>query len=408
MAVTDPYLINTSLDVHLRDARHAHNLFTEYGHSFSPKVKFLYHVVFQPNDEVGDATTSNTWKFQKEIGVLAKSVDLPEFRVTVENKQQYNRKKNVQTRIDYQDVNIRFHDDAVGVTRSLLEEYYRYYYQDGNSGDSVTSGGSFHPRDKYDPYDATYPNYGLNNYKISPFFNFIKIYQLSRQQWFSYTLINPLLTQWGHDTLDYADGTGIMENSISIAYEAVLYDNGEIGRGGEPVTFASEESRYDNVPSPLAYPSGGFDNTFTTNPTPNLLNQNRNTPLGILPRASNNASVIPNVGITTSPLRLPGVLPQTTIPIASQSSVDSALSAPNFNTRDLGRVESQLNSNPAARESFVARALNSNSENLSYSDYRQLNPAAREAVYNTLTTSMKSGNQKYAGIAQDAINANKG
>jgi hypothetical protein len=407
MAVTDPYLINTDLSVHLRDARHAHNLFTEHSHSFSPKVKFLYHVIFQPNSEVGDAATSNTWKFQKEIGVLAKTVDLPQYRVTVENKQQYNRKKNIQTRIDYQDVTIRFHDDATGVTRSLLEEYYKYYYQDGNSGDTVTSGGSFHPRDKYDPYDATYPNYGLNNYKISPFFNFIKIYQLSRQQWFSYTLINPLLTQWGHDSLDYSDGAGMMENTISIAYEAVLYDNGEIGRGGEPATFASDETRYDNVPSPLAYQSGSGE-IFTTNPTPNLLNQNRNTPLGILPRASNSASQPFSVGIQDNSTRLPGALPQITIPTAASTPINSSLAAPNFASRDLDRVEGQLRSSSSARESFVARTLNSSNSSLNYNNYTQLNRDAKDSVFNNLVDDLRSGNQKYAGIAQDAINANKG
>ena len=41
MSVTDPYIINTSgIDVHLRDARHAHQLFGEYSHAFAPKTKF--------------------------------------------------------------------------------------------------------------------------------------------------------------------------------------------------------------------------------------------------------------------------------------------------------------------------------------------------------------------------------
>ena len=57
---------------------------------------------------------------------------MPSFRASVENKQQYNRKKNVQTRVDYQDCRIAFHDDNTGVTRALLEEYYRYYFVDAN------------------------------------------------------------------------------------------------------------------------------------------------------------------------------------------------------------------------------------------------------------------------------------
>ena len=95
MSLQDPYLINTDMDVHLRDARHAHQLYTQHNFALAPKTKFLFHVVFDLYDEVGDQTTSNTAKFRKEIGVLAKSASLPNYRVSVENKQQYNRKKNL-------------------------------------------------------------------------------------------------------------------------------------------------------------------------------------------------------------------------------------------------------------------------------------------------------------------------
>ena len=41
---------------------------------------------------------------------------------------QKNQIENMQTRIDYQDVTIDFHDDNLGLTRGLLEDYYMYYY----------------------------------------------------------------------------------------------------------------------------------------------------------------------------------------------------------------------------------------------------------------------------------------
>ena len=46
MSFKDPYLFNSSNDVHLRDARHAHQLYTEHNFALAPKTKFLYHVVF--------------------------------------------------------------------------------------------------------------------------------------------------------------------------------------------------------------------------------------------------------------------------------------------------------------------------------------------------------------------------
>ena len=238
MSFKDPYLFNTSNDVHLRDARHAHQLYTEHNFALAPKTKFLYHVVFDLYDEVR-SQGSNTDLHKKEIGVLVKQADLPAYRVSVENKQQYNRKKNMQTRIDYQDITIQFHDDNLGLTRGLLEDYYMYYYVDGNHRDQggffssfFGSQNAYNARDKY---DNLVPNYGLNNGKYNPFFKNIRIYQLARRQWFAYTLINPLITQFDHGDVEAADGSGFNANSISVAYESVIYSNGSVGQGGQPI-----------------------------------------------------------------------------------------------------------------------------------------------------------------------------
>ena len=118
-------------ELHLRDYQHAKNLYYEYGMAFAPKTKFLYHCLFEPSPEVGNSASANSFAFQKQIGVLVKTADLPSFRVSVDNKKQYNRIKQFQTRIDYNDINITFHDDNTGVTRALFEEYYKFYWIDG-------------------------------------------------------------------------------------------------------------------------------------------------------------------------------------------------------------------------------------------------------------------------------------
>ena len=171
---------------------------------------------------------ANTNAFSRVISVLGKSVDLPSYRVSVDTKQQYNRKKNVQTRIDYDEVRMVFHDDNLGITRSMLEEYYNHYFRDGLNKNVDGTASGYGPRDKY---ANVVPRYGLDNGSEVQFFNHIKIFQLSKQKWFGYTLINPLLTSWQHDTLEYGDGAGIMENTVSIAYEGVIYTHGNIDLG---------------------------------------------------------------------------------------------------------------------------------------------------------------------------------
>jgi hypothetical protein len=410
MSVLDPYLVNTNQDVHLRDARHAHQLFTEYGHAFSPKNPFLYHVVFVPHPAIGSAATSNTVKFQKEIGVLAKSLDLPSFRATIENKQQYNRKKNAQTRIDYQDITVKFHDDNTGATRSMLEEYYKWYYVDGSynsaNGANNAASGAFDPRDKYAEY---VPRYGLNVKKSSigkevPFFSEIRIYQLALQRWFSYVLVNPLLVQWQHGELSYGDGAGMVENTISVAYESVLYDQGSLEEGGEPVNFTHEETRYDNVPSPISYNDPSIGEAYKL--TPKLLDSNSNIP-SVLASASNSASNVPS-SVNFNNQTQPGVLEQIVVPTSTGTTTTTGLTSAQNNPNIQG-VISQLKSDPSATQSFVARAINSNNvANVTYDDWLGFSPQEQSAFVNTLADQAEGGNAKLAAFAQDAVDTSSG
>jgi len=404
MSTLDPYLVNVNLDVHMRDARHAHQLYTEYGHAFSPKQKFLYHVVFQPSRAIADASLYNTFLFVKEIGVLVKSTDLPSFRASIENKQQYNRKKNVQTRIDYQDVRMTFHDDSVGATRSMLEEYYKWYYADGNQ-DITAAGGAYNPRDKY--YSKV-PTYGLNTRKQSvaheiPFFEYIKIYQLSRKEWFSYTLVNPLLSAWQHGDLDYSDGSGMVENTITIAYEAVLYDKGTIGAQGEPTHFTSAETRYDNEMSPLGYADESIFEKY--NLSPKLLNTSPNVPRGLIARMANSDSTINPSNINNNSQT--GVLEQIIVPLQTPAITTTSIPATESSLNPVA-IAAQITTNPSARSSFVAQAINTGAvPGTTVESYTGLSATAQQDITNGLINQINS-NTKLASFANTALRAARG
>ena len=80
---------------------------------------------------------------------------------------------------------------------------------------------------------------------------------LSRGEYTTYTLVNPILTSWSHDTVDNSDGAGTMSNSIQVAYEAVFYNQNSItiGSQGEPIGFGQDH--YDTTPSPISLEGGG-------------------------------------------------------------------------------------------------------------------------------------------------------
>lgn len=389
--------------LHLRDWRHANQFYSNFGHAFSPKVKFLYHVVFVPNEEVPLGFRQNTKEFSKEIAMLVNSTDLPAFRVNMENKQQYNRKKNLQTRIDYQDVQMRLWDDNVGSVRSMLQEYYQYYIEDGRH---TESDGSYKQRDKY--HTGAPPNYGLNtraHRQNEAFFKYVHIYQMGKTKWNRYTLVNPMLAQWQHGDVAYGEGAGMVEHTITFAYEAVFFANGDVGSAGEPTNFTDSETGYDTTPSFMSPPSGTpMPSLFTS--TPSVSTSGRNT--------NQNITGATTAGIFNPQQPTPtAALPGTEIP---NTSLGTTVTSPRGNNAPLlssAAIISGLNNSPRATESFLAQAINSGAIVVddtgvnSYLDYKQLPATERRAVRDNAIQQAASGNQKLAQFASNAIAANR-
>lgn len=243
----------------MADWQHARRLFIDGKLKLAPKQKFLFHVYFRLDPIVRTILPELADKHNLEIGMLVKSADLPKFTANVETKNKYNRKKNVHTSISYDPINITFHDDNYGVTTALLEAYYRYYFADASYG---RIPGAYN---KAGAGDNTYKGTGFNQFKYGldndisvPFFQSIEITQLARKAYTTYTIVNPVITGWQHDNVDSADGNTTMQNSITVAYEAVHYSRGAVqaGEEGSPTGFGGP-AHYDQQPSPISLLGGG-------------------------------------------------------------------------------------------------------------------------------------------------------
>ena len=241
------------------DYQHAAKLYNANFYAFSPKVKFLYHVAFQINPNAYQSS-GYTHDINNVVGMLVKSVDLPKYKITVETVNQYNRKKQLQTKLEYDPITITFHDDNSGATTSLWQLYFQHYFADSKNSQmndsSVLSTNA-------SAYSIRPPNfkYGLDNNVTIPFFKSIDIYQLSRHQWFMYSLVNPLVTTWQHDNLDNSSSE-IVQNAMSVSYETVIMNSGMISQDHPPV-FATQH--YDHSPSPLGLSGGGSNMLLGSN-----------------------------------------------------------------------------------------------------------------------------------------------
>lgn len=266
----------------LRDYTHASKTFRTNAYELKPRFKFLFHVVFTINvDQI--PALKNAKIFQptqrSTLSLAVKTIDLPKYNVTNETLNQYNRKRVIQTKINYDPVNVTFHDDGGDNIREMWYQYYSYYYKDpvqkyvpniDNTNGSIgansnrQTGMDYNARDIYSQErtgnvnDWGYIGESYNDGTTSasgkpPFFKDIQIFGFDQHKYARYILINPLITNWSHDTYDYSQGNGIMQNSMTIAYETVKYYSGALGKPDANVAWP-DTAHYDNIPSAISRP----------------------------------------------------------------------------------------------------------------------------------------------------------
>lgn len=232
--------------------RHAERIFVDNFYRLSPRTKFLYYIVFGGAD--------------REISFLVKSSDLPKFSFDTATKNVYNRTKHVYKKIQYDALNIVFHDDNQGLAHAMFNSYYKHYCSDGTS-----AGQGLHPMATV-AYDAAY---GLSFTTPVNYFSRISLYTLSRQRFTGYELLAPRIKSWTHGGVE-ASSNEPAENNMTIDYEGVVYSTGTVSYGN-PDGFAS--LAYDYVGSPLrvggnaAGDNLGRDEIFEDYTDKNLLQQ---------------------------------------------------------------------------------------------------------------------------------------
>ena len=244
----------------LRDYQHANRLYVQNSYARAPKFGFLYFVSFGINKK---AVKNQQWinRGSSDVGFLVKKIDLPRFSIANETINQYNKKTVVQTGIKYNPINMEFHDDNSDITNGLWTNYYKYYYADSVYGDSASGiKTAFNNNSSGSKYGRTDYPYGLNNGQSDPFFTDISIYVLHQHRFTKIKLINPIVTEWGHDNLDQENGLKLMSNKMSVAYENVTYSSGKIKKNADGSQFTAVH--YDNTPSPLSIGGNGSNTLF--------------------------------------------------------------------------------------------------------------------------------------------------
>ena len=233
----------------VRDYQHAARLFVDNNYELQPRYSNLFHVVFN--------LTAQAAKYfngveKIEINMLVKSIDLPSFNIDTQTHNQYNREVHSQHKIHYNPVNVTFHDDQKDLIRSFLYTYTNFYYDDSKYS---LGGGSYRTDDRYGGRKDN--QWGLSKGNTR-FFKDIRVYSMLQKRFAEYILINPMITNFGHDAHAYTN-TSLMQHTMQIQYETVKYATGFVNNVN-PKGFA--DIHYDKTPSPIGIFGRGPSNSI--------------------------------------------------------------------------------------------------------------------------------------------------
>lgn len=270
-----------------KNPRHATYNFSQDGlalYKNQPRLPFEYYVNIRLNNAAGpygaaayikDYFNTAVWD---QVAPLIKTVDMPSMKIETTPINQYNRKRISQTKITFEPVKMVFHDVADGKTLKFWEMYYRYYFGDGTEpgqndpksepakkspvsvedfiknitptfNPNITGLGSsiknmiLNPsgNNKSSPNNTNgiksqindivsdtldNHNFGFNLPTVQNVRNLIQqidIYQVHGGRFNQVTLVNPRISTFSHDVLNYAAGDKTLELTFVFEYEYAYY-----------------------------------------------------------------------------------------------------------------------------------------------------------------------------------------
>lgn len=312
-----------------RSPRHATYNFNQGGQNLyynHPRFPFEFYVSINLDKSGGNAAYVDSFLNGPELQQLlplVKSIDMPSIKIETTTLNQYNRKRISQTAIKYDPVKMICHDVVDGKTLQFWEMYYRYYFADGNEpgknsavipdsqsggtysvdnptssvlsstvGPSGASTSSFQNTVATNsPASSTNTNgnksgiqniisntldnhnFGFNLPEVGNVRNLIKsidIYQVHGGKFNQVTLVNPRISAFTHDTLNYAVGDKTLEMTFTFEYEYAYYTIQNLDIGGGQSNNTSEMQPFLNGDflelQTLAFTATGPQ--FVTGPSP--------------------------------------------------------------------------------------------------------------------------------------------
>jgi len=205
-----------------------------------------------------------------------------------------------------------------------------------------------------------------------------------------------------------------------------MYDSGKVSPGGDPPGFTSEETRYDNVFSPLQTGGGGGDSGGVGGLIPSLIKQGSdilrgaglfNSFPGVSNNSSRNGDPLGTLNSIVNFSRNPtiGGVQQIVFPKPNTRATSTLSNLLDRSVKNLDSdvIRRTLTTNRSALNSTVRRSLSTgayssdwNSSN--FDQFNNLSRNAQTAIENEVVDRASGGDKKIQQIASQVISSIRG
>lgn len=232
----------TEQDIALHPANRAAHLY-QSGTSQQTRRADQFFVVFNlyplGNDDFLLPKYNFLKTFRDRLHFLCHTVEGPKFQIQQDVINQYNRKRVINRKIDYDPVSLRMYDTVDGLGLKFVKMLYefefnnaRLYLDSGYGTDGKYMGSNGGHRDNYQESVLT------NEYQFKGYHNFgmrsqpehthriiksIDLYQLAGTLYSRAKMIHPRLSRMDMDQLDYSS-SAVTNLSMGFQYENLLFD----------------------------------------------------------------------------------------------------------------------------------------------------------------------------------------
>jgi hypothetical protein len=203
-----------------------------------PRQKFQGYVNFVINRDVGElGNTVDGKNFRTRISSLIKTATLPDVGFKTETKNKYNRKKIVQTGLEFGPVSFTVHDTIQNEWLTLFMRYYSHLYMNPRnkfSGDDRDPVAFFRSSNQYSEskhgvqpstnqaYDSD--AFGFNVSETPYFFERIDFILYHGNKGVQYSVTNPVMNRIRFSEIDYSSSE-IMDFQMEFDFENFTTSN---------------------------------------------------------------------------------------------------------------------------------------------------------------------------------------